>query len=312
MTGNSLLFSLPFMEAYPDYQCRQFDKVSKSWTWQACSREDICSKNIPESFWRIDYSSPNSFVNWVGPDKLDLTCTKKVFIGLIGSSYFIGFAISSVFVPRYADLYGRKKPYFISLMLNLVFTVVLFFSQSVALTIFCFLGVGFTTSGRIVVGTMMLNEFIPLKRQELVIALLLACDSVEVLCQSVFFYLVNDWEYLYLIFIIGFSVNLLFVFYLPESAKYLYAAKRFNESREVLAHIEFYNQGKDGQARARRIVFDTEYEMKHGTYGLSQSLMADISTSYEAIASQDEPSEQVEKIALKGNLEELWSIRILR
>ena len=63
---------------------------------------------IPSNLWRIDYSNPSNLVNWVDPNKLDLTCQSPFLIGLIGAGYFMGFAISSMFVPALGDKLGRK------------------------------------------------------------------------------------------------------------------------------------------------------------------------------------------------------------
>jgi len=49
----------------------------------------------------------DSYHNWIG--RLDLVCASGSKIGFIGSSFFIGWFISLTFVPRLADLYGRKK-----------------------------------------------------------------------------------------------------------------------------------------------------------------------------------------------------------
>jgi MFS family permease len=70
---------------------------------------------MSKELWRINYDSPKSYYNWVDPSMLDLTCVSSNIIGSLGSSFFIGFAISCSFVPRLADKFGRKKPFIISL-----------------------------------------------------------------------------------------------------------------------------------------------------------------------------------------------------
>jgi len=97
---------------------------------------------------------------------LDLTCVSSNIIGSIGSAFFVGFAISCSFVPRLADNFGRKKPFFISLLIQLIAYILMFVSRSIYFTIFLFLVVGLASGGRIVVGTMYLNEFIPNKYQK--------------------------------------------------------------------------------------------------------------------------------------------------
>ena len=62
-------------------------------------------------------SSPQSFNNWVSPKKLDLTCVDNGTIGMIGSMYFVGFAISSGIIPPLSDKIGRKSIFMVSLIL---------------------------------------------------------------------------------------------------------------------------------------------------------------------------------------------------
>lgn len=105
-----IVYGLTILNSYPAYQ-----QLDDNKTWVYVSREEICSQNMPENSWKIDYDNDTSLHNWV--DKLDLTCTSKNLIGSIGSSYFIGFAISSVVTPIISDRIGRKKPIFISMLL---------------------------------------------------------------------------------------------------------------------------------------------------------------------------------------------------
>lgn len=109
--GFYLLYGYSLLTNYPVYQA----KVNGEWA--DVDREVICAtykaKGQPDTFgtdWRIDYSNPASLYNWVDPDKLDLTCESAETIGLAGSGYFIGFAISAFFLPQLADKVGRKRP----------------------------------------------------------------------------------------------------------------------------------------------------------------------------------------------------------
>ena len=79
---------------------------------------------------------------------LDLTCVPSDVMGLIGSAYFIGFAISATITPLLADHFGRRIPYNISLMIAAcAYMVVVFISREVYLTIGCYVIVGLCASG---------------------------------------------------------------------------------------------------------------------------------------------------------------------
>ena len=98
VSNSFVIYGVEFLEVYPAYE------TFKNGTWQPIEREQICAESMAE--WRIDYSSDKTFRNWV--QKLNLTCESKEIIGLIGSSYFLGMAVSSVLFPRLADIIGPK------------------------------------------------------------------------------------------------------------------------------------------------------------------------------------------------------------
>ena len=60
-------------------------------------------------------------------------------IGLIGSSYFIGVAISCAILPPLADKYGRKKIFATSLTIQTIAMIMIMLSKNVYLTCFCYL-----------------------------------------------------------------------------------------------------------------------------------------------------------------------------
>jgi len=87
----------------------------------------------------------------------------KSTVGMIGSAYFMGFAISAGIVSRLADMFGRKTPFFVSYCINLGSLVGIFYSTSIEFTIFLYLLVGMSTGGRVCLGNTLLNEFVPTK-----------------------------------------------------------------------------------------------------------------------------------------------------
>ena len=74
-------------------------------------------------------------------------------------------AISSAVVPRLGDKVGRKVPYLASMFAQFLMYILLFISRNIYLTIFCYFIIGLASGGRVAIGTMYLNEFIPAKYQ---------------------------------------------------------------------------------------------------------------------------------------------------
>ena len=95
-TGSQIIFGVGFLLYYPHYEC--FDEDLGE--WNSCHRRiDICNSDISDYNWRIDYTSDTSYKNFVDRDALNLTCTSKSLMGLFGTMFFVGFALSAGFVP---------------------------------------------------------------------------------------------------------------------------------------------------------------------------------------------------------------------
>jgi len=178
MSGGQIVYGLPFLvEIFPNYECLNYYKEYSSSKWETCTRESICEKGLTDKSWRINYNDTNAYTNWVDPSKLDLTCENEHVVTLIGGFYFFGFAISCIFVPRIADLVGRKYPFIISMMFQTLAYLLIIFSRNIYFTIFCYWLVGMCAAGRMIVGVMYLCEFVMEKHHWLVITVLFACDG---------------------------------------------------------------------------------------------------------------------------------------
>lgn len=72
----------------------------------SCVPRDFCSDPTVTGF-KPNMALSDSFNNWV--DQFDLVCASKAKVGFIGASYFIGWILTMLFVPRIADVIGRQK-----------------------------------------------------------------------------------------------------------------------------------------------------------------------------------------------------------
>ena len=163
MTGGWIVYGIVFLELITEdaYECILPGTTDK---WTSCDRQkDICDRKLPKDKWRINYDTPRTYHNWVDPSELDLSCVEGSIIGLIGSAFFLGFAVSASFTPYLSDKYGRKKPYLTSLSLQTIAYVGIFFSTNLYFTIFGFFLVGLSSGGRCAIGTNYMNEYLPIK-----------------------------------------------------------------------------------------------------------------------------------------------------
>ena len=135
--------------------------------WVNCDRKHICTDNVPKDEWRINYDSENSYHNWVDPDKLDLTCVDKNVIGLLGSAYFLGFAISSGITPNLADKYGRKTVFVPTVWVNILCFIIPMVLPAKHDLVYVIIGMqfinGFRCGGMMPIGYSYMLESLPLR-----------------------------------------------------------------------------------------------------------------------------------------------------
>jgi MFS family permease len=85
-------------------------------------------------------------------------------VGLLGSLYFIGIAVSTFVIPRLSDIYGRKLSYHISMSGHLVAYGAILLSRNMTFSIVMMFFFGFFSLGRASIGYIYMQEFLPTKQ----------------------------------------------------------------------------------------------------------------------------------------------------
>lgn len=132
-SSGALYYNLTFLELYPDYIC----DFKNGTIVNPCNREDFCPIEFePE----VNWESTTSLHNLV--EILDLKCKPSYLIGLFGSSYFIGWVIAGIIIPRLGDIYGRKWLFIGSYILQCIASIIILLSTNTYLTISLFFVLG--------------------------------------------------------------------------------------------------------------------------------------------------------------------------
>lgn len=84
-------------------------------------------------------------------------------IGMVGSAQFAGWMVSSLFIPRLGDLYGRKKPFYISIVAATIIQGSILFTTNLSLMILMFFLLGLTQAGKFSLNHVYLQELMPVK-----------------------------------------------------------------------------------------------------------------------------------------------------
>lgn len=248
-----MVYGLTYLEKLPKYECLQDGE------WVQCHTVIICTKVLVyKDEWRIDYTSEESFRNWVAPEQLDLTCVSTEIVALVGSFFFAGFCISAGITAPLADKVGRKWIHFFSLSVMFVaYFLVVFVSRSIYVTMGCYFVAGLCSGGTEVVSAAWMNEFLPHDAQKIATTLLLAFDSSIMIFQTIYYSFSRNWLPLHIFGVFVTGVLLIVDLMIPESPKYLYATKRFNDARHALMLVARFNRVQHAD-KLSQINFDTE------------------------------------------------------
>jgi hypothetical protein len=120
--------------------------------------------------------------------------------------------------------------------------------------------VGLCAGGRDVIGAMYQAEFMPEKYHVIAMTGVNCVDSTTMIFQAIYYHYCKDWLYLHLF---GLCVAILIIFLIqviPESPKYLYTNKKFDECRRVFIFIARWNNVSIKPEEINKIVFDSEME----------------------------------------------------
>jgi MFS family permease len=147
-------FGLGFYELFPQFDC-DLDGV---WT-ENCSVDQICQgQTTNQTAYEINYNNHTSLHNWV--EQVDLVCVPSEKIGVIGSSYFVGWVCTILVLPWLADRIGRRWIYCACMFITILSTLTMFFTKSLNVIIAMNFIAGAMNSGRLSVGFIFGNEFL--------------------------------------------------------------------------------------------------------------------------------------------------------
>ncbi|CDW81726.1 solute carrier family member 5 [Stylonychia lemnae] len=244
LSNGYIFYSLTYLELFPDYICPAYNKK--------CTYKDRCDdKSIP-----IDWSSDRSLDNWVA--LYNLECADSVQIGLLGSMYFAGWCIACIVVPRLGDIYGRRLPCRISAIIACAVYLTIVLSKNLNLTIAMFFFLGSTQPGKSNIAYIYMLELIPSKFGTYLSTLACIADGFTTILISLYFRFVSiNWIYFQIFGLSMTFVSCFALFFLPESPKYLWSAKKFKEARESLAFIAKFNKKT---SFTKKFKFETEIQ----------------------------------------------------
>ena len=193
--------------------------------------------------------------------------------------YFIGVIVGMAFVPLLADLYGRKLQFLLSIVVFIVGAIGFLIMKSIYEAYAYMFLIGFTFAGRVVVGLNYTIEYFIPKWHSLIIFAFLQSMALGVIVFTLWYQFVDRGIFwIQFITLMGAILSLFYFWiFVPESPKWLYAYKKFDEARKVLKYVATAN-GKPEEKTERfdRLKFDIEVleEMKAKKEGTEMDMQS--------------------------------------
>ena len=160
-SGALIAKAFPILERPPEepngYICKNTTNPDK----YPCSPSDFCGD--PSIKYEVNYNNSLNFYNLY--TQYGLVCKKKFATGLLNTIGFFSVFLGCLFIPRLADLYGRKGVYMVSMICQVPVFLVLSVTHSLMLAYVAAFGFGLCTIGRISGGFLLLMEFMPTNLQ---------------------------------------------------------------------------------------------------------------------------------------------------
>jgi hypothetical protein len=168
-SGQYIISLMSFLELEQQFECSNTADFNS--TFECTPRLSAKNKTMAyfcdtNLFRRPVWDASTSLHNLY--EQLDLACESKAKIGLIGSSIYIGWTTSSFILPRVADIMGRKPVVCISMLIQTIAFIGIFFTDSINLAYFFMFLFGAASVGRTSISFLYLMEVLPKAQQILV------------------------------------------------------------------------------------------------------------------------------------------------
>ena len=223
-----IIYSLGYLEKLPLFFCGEGA--------QPCSQEEACLRNPHSYTTRYPLDKTNLI------RKLSLQCATGSQIGLIGTIYFIGLTLGSLFLPPLADRYGRKKFILLSNLLHLVAVSGLLLAQSLAALYIFFFILGLKSPAAQHLSYVYIAEVVRKDKRALYSTLALLGDCSTVMALPFYYFYAPDYTPLFMFsiaLVVLASVGILFC--VPESPRFLLVSAQYVEAAHSLNKIASCN-----------------------------------------------------------------------
>jgi len=238
-----------FLQAKPDYRCRLSNESpdanftlppevwNASYPWdstnnkyKSCSMYDEQHQEIDCSEFIFDKSKYESsaVIEW------NMVCDKAYLRATSDSLFMVGVMLGSIGFGEMSDRFGRKLIFFISLVIQVVFGLLVAISPEFWTYTFSRAVVGATTSGVFLVAYVIAMEMVGPKDRLVAGTICQMFFSAGYMLTALFAYYITEWRNLQIALTVPGLIFFTYWWFIPESARWLITKERYTEAKLVI------------------------------------------------------------------------------
>lgn len=181
----------------------------------------------------------------------NIYCERKFYLRIAQYTMMLGIVVGNFLVGILADRFGRKWPLTISIVIQLTFGVLCAVSPWFESFLAFRALIGIATGGSMCTSFVLIMEYVGLKWRTLVGILYQLPFCLGHMLLGVIAYSFRDWRIMQVAITIPSVFLLLYVFFIPESPRWLVMKGRLDEAIAVLENAAMYNSISIAPIRAK-------------------------------------------------------------
>ncbi|XP_052080295.1 organic cation transporter protein-like isoform X1 [Mytilus californianus] len=228
---------MAFGGVMPDWSCEWHTESGETFMPNATFDKKCSLENTTEKLDCVSRqfdASMNTIVS-----EWDLVCDKYWIVSSITTIQMFGLLIGAFVSGQVGDLYGRKKTYYVSIIILLVFNVVGAFSTSWHMFAVVRFLVGVGCGWYLTIDITYLAELIPIKYRSVILSL--PVWPIGAMSNGLICYFLHDWKYIQIANAIFCLPWFLGIGLITESYRWLISHGRIDEAYEVMIKIARIN-----------------------------------------------------------------------
>uniref|UniRef100_A0A914ZH12 Major facilitator superfamily (MFS) profile domain-containing protein n=5 Tax=Parascaris univalens TaxID=6257 RepID=A0A914ZH12_PARUN len=250
--------SWTFTAAHLPHRCRLEDETSNVTYWTSsnllypvnCTKVDGSRCPYEECRLGAAHTCPHGYVfdfseiEHSAINRWEIVCERSVLKAVIQSAYYVGQMAGSLIFGYLGDRWGRKKVFFMAIVLQLSAGVLMAIVPSWAAFGLLRAAVGFSHPGIFVIAVVIGMELVGPSKRKLAGVISGIFFAIGQVILGTLAYFIRNYQYLQLAISLPAAVFFVYWWLVPESARWLISQRRFSEADKILQRAARMNGSK--------------------------------------------------------------------